>query len=361
MEKPKKIYKYQAFTQYSLRNVKNNQIFFNNPLNFNDPFDTFQEVKIKDLSCKAMKDTFFGQTTDKSIFELLENGHATSEESEKMYFILSKSMKSFKIHLLTDLKIDVEKNLNSTWNELINLVDSEILQKIICQSFYKSFNEIVKTSLNSIKEQGLYDVSVSCFSERNDNMLMWSHYGDSHKGFCLEFDTDYAPFTKMFPIRYSEEVPEIDADKILENENNDLEVIKAYLLSKYIDWEYEKEWRILHKEKLPSYCYKTNALTGIYFGTKANFTDFEILSTIIKGHHSNCQLYMMDKVPGKFKVVPRKINYSTFSEAKTIVANQLLKHLADGERNVDRLVKYVKINTHEEHIRTIVEAVIDDI
>lgn len=31
---------------------------------------------------------------------------------------------------------------------------------------------------------------IYCLSEVNDSLLMWSHYSDSHKGFCLEF-SDY--------------------------------------------------------------------------------------------------------------------------------------------------------------------------
>ena len=67
MDKPKKIYKYQPISQYSLRNLKNNHIYFNSPRNFNDPFDTFQEVKIKDLSEVRMKDTFWGNGKERKV------------------------------------------------------------------------------------------------------------------------------------------------------------------------------------------------------------------------------------------------------------------------------------------------------
>jgi len=31
-------------------------------------------------------------------------------------------------------------------------------------------------------------IGVSCFSQEEDNLLMWSHYADKHKGLCLKFD-----------------------------------------------------------------------------------------------------------------------------------------------------------------------------
>lgn len=39
MKRPERIYKFQALDQYSLRNLKNAQIYFNSPADFNDPFD----------------------------------------------------------------------------------------------------------------------------------------------------------------------------------------------------------------------------------------------------------------------------------------------------------------------------------
>lgn len=189
---------------------------------------------------------------------------------------------------------------------------------------------------------------------------MWSHYADSHKGFCLEFDANYDPFTKMFHVTYSEDIPEIDANKII-NPDNNLETIKANILHKYIDWEYEKEWRVLHQEKTTSFCYETNALAGVYFGTKIDSSDLEILATIIKGQHSKCKFYMMDIVSGAFKVVPRMVNYSTFSEAEIVVAKQISKQLADGEVDVDQLMKMVELKISQKLLRTIIEAILDDI
>ena len=44
------MFKYSSINSYSIRNLHNNQIFFNSPLNFNDPFDTFHQATINDLS-----------------------------------------------------------------------------------------------------------------------------------------------------------------------------------------------------------------------------------------------------------------------------------------------------------------------
>src|SRR5262245_61537973 len=49
--------------------------------------------------------------------------------------------------------------------------------------YYKS-EEFSKHMMNGI----LDSMSIVCFSAKRDDNLMWSHYSDSHRGICLEFD-----------------------------------------------------------------------------------------------------------------------------------------------------------------------------
>src|SRR3954452_10247322 len=60
-------------------------------------------------------------------------------------------------------------------------------------------NEIVDTKqphCNAPLQQALIDsaqqdvnrIGVFCLCERPDNVLMWSHYADCHRGLCLEFE-----------------------------------------------------------------------------------------------------------------------------------------------------------------------------
>ena len=46
---------------------------------------------------------------------------------------------------------------------------------------------------------------VLCLSECHDDILMWSHYGDSHRGICLEFKaTNTALFGEAQRVKYAE-------------------------------------------------------------------------------------------------------------------------------------------------------------
>jgi hypothetical protein len=43
---------------------------------------------------------------------------------------------------------------------------------------------------------------VICFSERFDNHQLWSHYANHHRGFCIGFDRNSAPFSDALKVDY---------------------------------------------------------------------------------------------------------------------------------------------------------------
>lgn len=62
-------------------------------------------------------------------------------------------------------------------------------------------NEIIKFTHEEMR--------VSCFAENCDSLLMWAHYADSHKGYCIEYDTKLMPVNKrryLLPVIYQDKV-----------------------------------------------------------------------------------------------------------------------------------------------------------
>lgn len=111
---------------------------------------------------------------------------------------------------------------------------------------------------------------VFCLSVIPDNLLMWSHYSDSHKGICIGFNTEklvqaIKP-TWVAPIKYSSNYPKIS---VLEHPEQILEIM---LFNKSMDWNYEKEIRYVKntingdREIL----IPTDAIEEIYIGCMAS-------------------------------------------------------------------------------------------
>lgn len=129
-----------------------------------------------------------------------------------------------------------------------------------------------------------------CFSLINDNMLMWSHYADKHKGLCLELDV-LADTTNVFrllmPIQYT---------NIRESCNyvrDDFSYIRCFALTKSLDWSYEKEYRSLAiglaDQRFP---FDIKMLKRVVFGCKTNEKDIEMVKSWLPKsmNYSKCKL-----------------------------------------------------------------------
>lgn len=94
---------------------------------------------------------------------------------------------------------------------------------------------------------------VCCLCTSNKNRLMWSHYADSHKGICIEYDFSEClqPDCQPMPVYYTNARPKfpwkVAIDPSLQTQAEaTIHFINA-LLTKDDSWSYENEWRLLIK------------------------------------------------------------------------------------------------------------------
>ncbi|MCK4842477.1 MAG: DUF2971 domain-containing protein [Methylococcales bacterium] len=262
MDIPKRLYKYESVNTYSLANLKNQQVYFSKPINFNDPFDCAIGCTFKDIS----------QNDLEAIYE----------------------------HYLT--KSPSELEFKKKFGKNPNKYFLRFLQKSVEELFFKSRNEVLNNR------------GVTCFSELSDEILMWSHYADKHKGFCLEFDSQYEPFDKAIDVKYSKKISHVDPVSIILDSDPD-QVLKM-VTTKYKSWEYEKEWRSIHTEGNVKFGYSSEALTGIYFGSKIDYAHFEIIALIIQGQNPDVKLYEGSISEDKYGVSFKEVRYMSYLKAK---------------------------------------------
>ena len=102
-----------------------------------------------------------------------------------------------------------------------------------------------------------------CFSKSPSNPLLWSHYADKHRGICLGFDV--APGVRIGDPNYVQSQQEADSDVLIEGfPSSHLsegeaaidpkfqeaeQIIMRLLLTKFKDWEYEDELRLIARKK----------------------------------------------------------------------------------------------------------------
>lgn len=86
------------------------------------------------------------------------------------------------------------------------------------------------------------DIGIACFSENGMEPLLWSHYANSYRGFCLKFNVESLintqnDFVKLKRVIYSQ------APKVI-SQDHPFSSYYQYLL-KLSNWKYEQEWRLL--------------------------------------------------------------------------------------------------------------------
>lgn len=82
-------------------------------------------------------------------------------------------------------------------------------------------------------------IRITSFTTKKENLLFWSHYTDSYKGFCVEYDSAVLPISYAFKVQYNDEYPEANYP----TPPNVLAFKPALIKSRA--WEYEEEYRII--------------------------------------------------------------------------------------------------------------------
>lgn len=123
---------------------------------------------------------------------------------------------------------------------------------------------------------------ITCFSTSADNALMWAHYANKHKGFCIEYDLsktkDNDFLVNLHPVIYSNTRASIppslfdftDTNNIkISSSNQSISDLLCAMLTKSDVWKYEDEWRLLlydEVEKLHDNKFSVDSISKIVLG-----------------------------------------------------------------------------------------------
>lgn len=135
---------------------------------------------------------------------------------------------------------------------------------------------------NEVKFSAL---GVLSLSELPDNQLMWAHYADSHKGFCLGFENHQTNVIGQYglPVDYVEKMPKPNIASFAMDAAGEVVQLIAYTKSK--DWAYEKEWRVLKQEGNHLYPFP-GRLVEVIFGLNMTAMDEgKVREAVIKSEY----------------------------------------------------------------------------
>lgn len=138
--------------------------------------------------------------------------------------------------------------------------------------------DLPKKVQNTMIEEIRRQYGICCLSEVRDDILMWAHYADAHRGFCLQFwNPGEPPFAarklkpdgspeeipRLWQVEYFNEYPSVDP---VDDEAETL--AKKTVCTKAKQWEYEKEWRMVDPNGPGPHQFPPPFLTGVIFGCR---------------------------------------------------------------------------------------------
>jgi hypothetical protein len=114
------------------------------------------------------------------------------------------------------------------------------------QEFLKGGLPIVVKVLRTIHLVNLSkDIGLLCLSEKDKDILMWSHYSDGHTGLVVGLTTDHPPLSvteRLWKVAYDSERVKLDLAWLPDSEEYK-QYTKELVTTKSSHWQYEQEWR----------------------------------------------------------------------------------------------------------------------
>lgn len=279
---PKSLYKYCSFDKKNLNldNLKNDMVWMTKPSTFNDPYEFTYSINLE---------------------KVLEYNY-----SDKINIFAEVNIRNFSADELNKMVKDIR-----TYDVIIeNLLSEKKITKEEVEDFERRYLGVIEQSINN--EDIKKNFKVSCFAEECNLLLMWSHYAENHTGFCIEYDIDSllidSPITKsLYPIIYTNELFDTTEYFLHKAEGiPNIDYLLEGMITKSLDWEYEKEWRLVIRDDDPIGAkFDMPKPKSIYLGSEFDVNNLEHFYSFCSDN--GIELYQMKRSKSKYELIPEKI------------------------------------------------------
>lgn len=336
-----KLFKYRPLSEFLFKELYYQELYFASYIELNDPLDLSARIEFSTDDLNAIEHLI------RFIFSLQFRFRETDTEKKNIPMLLKFIKDRNAIEILRD-EINKRVLVKTQNNEPIWTSD---IVKIIVDSVKSTTTNIFFDSekfigeIQRLTDKFLKNSYVTCFSEKNDNFLMWSHYSSKHSGICLEFTLEnkdmfpyedfgsrkhdsekykermsewktnsYVFWDNIRKVNYKSEQPFINFFNfaaVFENEYDcDLIGLTKSWTHKYAhelelvfstktnQWKYENEWRAIEinfdKFKEPEERirhYPIEALSAIYFGINTPENIRNRIYKILNNKSDNIKFY----------------------------------------------------------------------
>jgi len=248
------LYRYRSTKDMGIERIfTHNELYFSSPLQFNDPFDCQIHIHFK-------------------------------EEDET--FFKNKAIDIYKKNFCDLTEEQIDKKLDED----------------IKKQGYKKYSDFFKKEINFNDYVYRHNLcfGICTFSAVCNDILMYSHYSDGHKGFCLVFNKENEFFKDVKKIIYprDDSYPDISSSDAM-NGDTKLDNIFIYKSNR---WDYEKEFRIIKNTGSGIYNFPEESLLGVIFGCKMKDEDKLTIMQWAKKRETPLHLFQAGKQEKEYRL-----------------------------------------------------------
>lgn len=282
------------FCKYTTRTaalaiIENKSLRWSSPARFNDPFDHQTGFSWR----------FTGEELGRAIVDVCERVLNGEQRFEPMHptslgqrLLIARSLlKHRRAEVIAKLKEEA-REMATAFPEARDLLNRNIVSLLVASR-------------------------VLCLTESHDNVVMWSHYADEHRGVAFKFrrleDRDHS-FCAAQPVQYTTDpVYFAEATEYVQHllgiRELDLpERVWPLTLQKHEDWRYEREWRVrmyLSTPEVADYSYVSEPpelFEAMFIGCKVTDEELASLRAACRQHLPDMKLYRGHRVPGSLRL-----------------------------------------------------------
>ncbi len=171
------------------------------------------------------------------------------------------------------------------------------------QRFYKDANEKISSFLREDR--------IFCVSEKNDDLLMWAHYTDDHKGAAIKLKCIPEKDTALCvakPVIYSAAMPLLKVGELFNSQQELMrKILDEILLTKSLDWQHEKEWRVILMKQQEGNDFDMRGIfedeiDAIYLGCRMHEQDKKDIIDIVRTKRKKVRIFYARKNDREFKL-----------------------------------------------------------
>ncbi len=242
------VYKYTSHRSAELI-IRNRSLRFGRPTEMNDPFDAY----IDDLFDRSLKEQH--RDAALTIVDMIENDPAA----------LSCRL-GLPLEEVAAVSSMMRAGTQKQRDECLALVASPAFEESCPQ--LKAELDVLEVRRTALIAQ-FRDSGIFCATRRKDNLLMWAHYAEQHRGVVFGFKPDSAVdsfLCLLEPVSYSTVRPSfydpVDPLKGARPKPEDMRAFNRYLTAtKSPEWSYEEELRLV----VPSFVPRGQSATFLPF------------------------------------------------------------------------------------------------